>query len=562
MDAKGDSNSRDEEHVYQSELWFGSDYFPTEAVKEFQFEKHMEGNQIVASASAVVFPPSETKWDYHSRTVLTGPEGLAHSGICVKAEGKEDGSIEFSFQSNTWEFERSSIKGINVFGMPHLEIAYWLPLLTGFFSGVEMPGLVLDNSLRPFLYSVPLKGLTAKGKVRSFFVRDFGVASDENDDVFRPILDNSDLAKSEPVWGPQVPKAWGVVFARDLLEAERLALTRARFTADLISFALRTGISHFVTRYDSEAFEWDANNGKSTVSLHPWLLIFGQQDKKGWIRTIPLTEQNPEIDLEDGYERISFFAERFLEVSEPGDFQDQTGRRILSDRERKMSAGVQRSLRWLGIASSEESLSDQFIATWISLESVLNSIDYPGVFQGDRRAFRNSINQGIKTMGLPTQVESLLSISEGFVKSRVFEGNWPLRHKLAMFAMACGVELRPGDSDLIKVLARFRNEVFHSGESDPQIPREQLRQLQYLIERLIVAASVHGYEDLEEGDRHQLRFGELGPEGGAAPLFLNGRRVPYKFTVFHDKEGQQNQEFVIEGKIYCSKNAEVTFGDS
>ena len=128
--------------------------------------------------------------------------------------------------------------------------------------------------------------------------------------------------------------------------------------------------------------------------------------------------------------------------------------------------------------------------------------------------------------------------------------------------MACGVELRPGDSELIRALARVRNEVFHSGQSDLQIAREDLRQLQYLIERLIVAATVHGYEDLEEGSRHHLRFGKLGPEGGAAPLFLDERRVPYKFTVFHDKEGQQNEEFVIEGKIYRNKNSEVTFGDS
>ena len=168
MDKTPDSNSQDAEYVYQSELWFGSDYFPTEAIKELKFEEHLEGNQIVASSSAVVFPPSETRWDYHSKTVLTGPQGLAQTGICVKAERNEDGSIEFSFQGNTWEFERSSINGINVFGMSHLEIAYWLPLLTGFFSGVEMSGLVLDNELRPFLYAVPLKGLTAKRKVNSF----------------------------------------------------------------------------------------------------------------------------------------------------------------------------------------------------------------------------------------------------------------------------------------------------------------------------------------------------------------------------------------------------------
>ena len=398
MSTMSDSDSLDENFAHQSELWFGNDYFPTETIKELQFEEHMEGNQIIASASAVVFPSSDIKWDYHSRTVLTGPEGLAHTGICVEAERREDGSIKFSFLGNTWDLERSFIKGINVFGMSNLEIAYWLPLLTGFVSRVEMPGLTLNNELRPFLYTVPLKGLTAKGKVKSFFMRDFGVSSDEDDDVFRPILDESDLAKSEPVWEPEIPKAWGVVFAHDLLEAERLALTRARFTADMISFALRTGISHYITRYGSEALEWDANIGKSAVSLHPWLLILEQQDKKGWIRTIPLTEQNPQIDLEDGYERISFFAERFLEVSEAGDFQEQAGRRILSDRERKMAAGVQRSLRWLGIASNEESLSDQFIATWIALESVLNSIHYPGVFQGARRIFRDSISKGIKAM--------------------------------------------------------------------------------------------------------------------------------------------------------------------
>ena len=95
-----------------------------------------------------------------------------------------------------------------------------------------------------------------------------------------------------------------------------------------------------------------------------------QKNTQGWIRTLPLIDQDTKVDLDDVYDRISFFAEHFLEASEAGDFVGQTEQRSLTDRERKLSAGIQRSLRWLGIASSEEGISDQFIATWISLTSV------------------------------------------------------------------------------------------------------------------------------------------------------------------------------------------------
>ena len=287
--------------------------------------------------------------------------------------------------------------------------------------------------------------------------------------------------------------------------------------------------------------------------------MLDQKNTKGWIRTLPLIDQDTTVDLDDVYDRISFFAEHFLDASEAGDFVDQTERRSLTDRERTLSAGIQRSLRWLGIASNEESVSDQFIATWISLESVLNAIVYPGVFDGDRETVGDTIREAITELRLPKQATQPLMISEGMISGRVLQNQWPPRTKLELFAKAWGVDLKPGDSELVRDLGRLRNEVFHDGRNDPSVSSQQLRQLQYLVERLVSAASVYGYEDIEEQNRYQLQFGEIGPEGGGAPLSLDGRDILYVFRIVKDQEGRLVQEFVIEGKIYNELNSDVSF---
>ena len=548
-----------EKAVDSSELCFGTDCFSGGSVKELSFEERLEGNRIVKSSSAAVVPSAEVRWDYHTEAVLRGPEGLSQRGVCVRAAWREGGTMEFSIAGAIWELERASVKNIEIFGMSNAEIAYWFPQLTGLVRGVEVPGLTVDTEPRPFLYAVPLRGLTAKGDKRFLFIKDFGVTSGDTDNVFNPLLTNSNIGKAEPVWQPDVPKAWGVVYARDLIEAGGLALDRAQFTADLISFSLRTGMSHFDTRYESEPLEWDVDLGRSRVTLQPWILMLDQKSTKGWIRTLPLIDQDTKVDLDDVYDRISFFAEHFREASEAGDFVDQIEQRSLTDRERRLSVGIQRSLRWLGIASNEERVSDQFIATWISLESILNSIDYPGVFDGARETVGDAIRKAIAELRLPKQATQPLIISEGMISGRVLQNQWPPRTKLQLFAKAWGVELKQGDSELVRDLGHLRNEVFHDGRNDPSVSSQQLRQLQYLVERLVSAASVYGYEDIEEQSRYQLQFGEIGPEGGGAPLSLDGRDVPYVFRLVKDQEGRLVQEFVIEGKIYNELNSDVSF---
>ena len=558
-DKTPEAESTSEGAVVLSELCFGADCFSGEAIQEQTFSERLEGNHIVKSSSAVVVPPAEIRWDYHSEAELQGPKGLNQRGVCVRAAWRDDGSMEVSIEGAIWALDRASVKNIEIFGMSNAEIAYWFPQLTGLVRGVEVPGLTVDSELRPFLYAVPLEGLTAKGDRKFYFIRDFGITSGDADDVFNPLLANSGIGKAESVWQPEVPKAWGVVFARDFIEAEGLALGRAQFTADLISFSLRTGMSHFDTRYESEPLEWDVDLGRSRVTLEPWILILDQNNTKGWIRTLPLIDQDTKVDLDDVYDRISFFAEHFLEASEAGDFVDQTEQRSLTDRERKLSAGIQRSLRWLGIASNEEGISDQFIATWISLESILNAIDYPGVYSGARESVGDTIKEAIAALQLPRQVTQPLMISKEMISGRVLQNQWPPRTKLELFAKACGVHLKPDDSELVRDLGRLRNEVFHDGRNDPSVSSQQLRQLQYLVERLVSAASVYGYEDIEEQNRYQLQYGEIGPEGGGAPLSLDGRDVPYVFRVVKDQEGRLVQEFVIEGKIYNELNSDVSF---
>ena len=152
--------------------------------------------------------------------------------------------------------------------------------------------------------------------------------------------------------------------------------------------------------------------------------------------------------------------------------------------------------------------------------------------------------------------DSQLSIDREFISNRVLNNQWPLRTKLLLFAKSCGVELRSDDSELVGSLAQMRNSVFHTGNDEPAVSKQELRRLRYLVERLVIAASVYGYEDLEDNTLHEIRFGTIGPEGGAAPVFLNGCEVPYRLVIDSHKD-QPIFEFIIEGKIYSDRNAKI-----
>ena len=80
--------------------------------------------------------------------------------------------------------------------------------------------------------------------------------------------------------------------------------------------------------------------------------------------------------------------------------------------------------------------------------------------------------------------------------------------------------------------------------------------MRYLVERLIVGVSIGGYEDLEDRT-HKFHIGTIGPEGGAAPISIDGKEdVPYEFRATRNKQDQLVGEWIAEGKIFSDKNIE------
>lgn len=543
-------SSPKESDLEQSRMCFGNDCFPNGSLLNVRLSQSLKGKQIVQNIYATVAPPDGFVWDYHADMSLYKSDSIVHRGVCLKSERVSNGSIRFDSQDFGWEYEQLLVNKIQFFAMSELETAYWLHMLIDIAKEVEIPGYEPDRELRPFVYTVPLKGLMPNGQAISFFKGDSGLASGSYDDLFGPLLTKSELTKDEKVWAEDSPKTWGVVIANDHLEAERIALDRAQLTADVVNLALRTGVSHFKTRYEDILLEWNAEIGRSHVSLHPWVCLLEVNTNKGWVRTVPLVDRESQVNLEEGYERIKLFIEKISDVFQAGDIEDQTGQRELSDREQKLISGIQRSLRWLSVASNEIRKEDQFIATWISLESLLNSIEYPGVFNGKRKKYRSEIKRAIDELSLPKNPEEELSLSEELIKNRVFQNEWPLRTKLVLFAKSFGIQLNTDDSSLVGELQLLRSRILHGGMNDNLNVNGQLRRLQYLVERLILAASICGYEDLEEDSPLQLQRGEIGPQGGAMPLFIDNKRVPYSLRITEDKDGRQTLEFIVYGKIY------------
>ena len=82
----------------------------------------------------------------------------------------------------------------------------------------------------------------------------------------------------------------------------------------------------------------------------------------------------------------ALFAKQFERATETGDLFDQVHHPPTGKREKKLALGIQRSLRWQAIATEEDDARDRFSALWIALESLLNAVEFPGVFEKSRRA--------------------------------------------------------------------------------------------------------------------------------------------------------------------------------
>ena len=530
-------------------LCFGESCLGGDSISSWEFASELQDNAVVNSATVKVTLPADFRWDYHAPTTLKGPQGLQHSGFC--ATSMEDGeTVTFEFKDIFQVLSQTTISNLGFFGMTPEESVYWLATLATEGRPVEVEGLTLDRTLRPYLYAVPLRGLSLEEGSLIWTGADFGVGLGEADTVFQPVLTQLQLAESHPVWAEEVPKAWGLVFAHDLLEAESLALTRARFTVDLLNLAMSGGLSHFETRHEEVFLDWDAEVGKHHVALEPWILVREVQETKGWIKALPLIERKGTISLEKALPRVSLFFDRFSVAMRVGDVQDQSKQSKFTSRERNLAEGIRRSLRWLGIAREESSQVDRLVATWIALEAIVNAVDYPGVFAGNRGTTKAHILEAIDSVEFPSQQGPDISVTPALIKSRVLQNDWPFRVKLGLFGRSLGLHIEEEDVQFVGRMARKRAETLHGGHDETDVDAEEVRRLALIAERLVVGASIFGYKDIEGASEDRLVFGAIGPEGGAAPLQVNGEELPYTLTIKPDEGRGQVGEIVAGGKIY------------
>ena len=123
--------------------------------------------------------------------------------------------------------------------------------------------------MRPFRYAVPLAGLSNEDTGRLIEHTDFGITSSDHNDPTNMLIQQLTKDVDKDSWAADVPKVYGVVVARSPIEAEAHALRRARFAADLLTFALQTGASHFDTVHETQRLNWSARDSIATVSTRP-----------------------------------------------------------------------------------------------------------------------------------------------------------------------------------------------------------------------------------------------------------------------------------------------------
>ena len=550
------SRSTTSTRIVNPRVQIGSESFAREQIASADIHIHEDTSLQMKSASLTLNPPFDGRWNYHAEVKIYSNDDLVLTGLCSEVRLGQEGGLQLECWGSFWHFDKVRMQGFGTFGMTNIENLYWVVKLMSPNREPDIEGLELDDTPRPFTFAIPLNNLQSSG-MGGILTTDTGIASHEYDNAFGPILEQFTALEEESAWRKDNPKLFGVVIASNLLRAEYAARRRAELVVGIINLSLRTGMSHFETRYSAEPLTFDAERGLTPVSLHPWIIVRETSQVKGWVRKIPALKVNSEINLEDSMERIRLFLSEFHHTIAVGDIHDQLGKREMSPRERRLSVGARRAVRWLDTASGEEEIRDQFAAIWIALEAILNAIRYPGVFDGQRAEVRNEIKGRLRGIALPPASQESLAITINMLENRILQNSWSLSRKLRIFSESLGISITPDDRTLVRKLNELRNIVFHEGEDSPSLSQEQVNGLRYLVERMIVAVSIGGYEDLEDST-YEFHIGPVEPEGGAAPITIDGKEdVPYEFRLTKNKQGQFVGEWIAEGKIYSDKNIEI-----
>lgn len=549
------------DHPIGLRLEIGGTTFGEADLVSVSHSTRLEGSMIIARAEIQVRldVAGGKTWDNLADASLFGPEGLIVKGRCTRTVAGES-TITIHLQDYTWDLEHTTLGAVATFGLSNQELMYLIPQIGGGFPPPVADGYEPNSESRPFLYAVPLLGLAPTRRGRTIKLGDLGISGGPGDHIFYPIAKQLGLSRKHADWHQGTIKAFGVVRATNLIEAEAAAWARATLTADVLGFAVASGSSRWVNRDASFLLDWDGASAAADIRTSDWILIREVSAAKGWIRRRAPAHDLSRADLEVVSGRVSRVLDQMTPVVTVGsisnvpleDSQPQSDERIL--------AGIQRALRWWSLGSSRPELEDRFLATWFALETLLNSISYPGVFSGSRAGSKQALDTCVEALDLPSDAASPLQLSASLFKNRLENNEWPLSTKLQLFATSFGLPIDPEDRRLVSMLSRQRSQIVHSGRGAQELSEEQVRRLRHLVERLIAAGAVGYYRESETLEPHDVCISlQAEVDAGAPAATIDGRPAGYSIRLTKvDKDFEW--EVRSSGRIYDEDNATLTWG--
>ena len=192
--------------IINPRLEIGNESFSENQIGSAQIHTHEDDHSEFRSASVTLNPPFEGRWDYHARVRIYEDDDLILTGICSEAKPQERGSLHLKLWGLRWHLERTALRGLGTFGMSNKENLYWVAKLTNPIMEPVVEGLGFDDTLRPFMFAVPLDNLKSSGNL-FLLTTDTGIASHEYENTFKPILAQFEEIEGEPAWTTKIRKS-------------------------------------------------------------------------------------------------------------------------------------------------------------------------------------------------------------------------------------------------------------------------------------------------------------------------------------------------------------------
>ena len=147
---------------------------------------------------------------------------------------------------------------------------------------------------------------------------------------------------------------------------------------------------------------------------------------------------------------------------------------------------------------------------------------------------------------------------KAMLKGRLGDNSWPIRKRVVFFAREFGIPLQKGDPEVVKSLGRVRNRAIHTGDIHEGDLGCEIAQLKYLVERLVLAASVCGVRAKVDNGPHKIKIVGIRPgTTGAATIYINGKEVSYVMTTRETPGGTLSIVITSGGLIYDDTNSVI-----